>query len=122
MSGGGPPVLNSIDQAPDLRGFLMQLSASVGGTLQDRVGHNNRAFATAVRLTSDQLGQAGASRPSFVDVLFPSGPPAGDVDTKQALDLYKIMVESSEGLVSRRQSVNTFFLTMNGALLTASGC
>src|ERR1019366_4870040 len=26
-----------------------------------------------------------------------------------------------EGLVSRRQSVNTFFLTMNGALLTASG-
>lgn len=31
------------------------------------------------------------------------------------------MVASSEGLVSRRQGVNTFFLTMNGALLTACG-
>jgi hypothetical protein len=31
------------------------------------------------------------------------------------------MVQSSESLVSRRQGVNTFFLTMNGALLTASG-
>ena len=40
---------------------------------------------------------------------------------QQALDLYKIMVASSEGLVSRRQGVNTFFLTMNGALLTACG-
>jgi hypothetical protein len=30
------------------------------------------------------------------------------------------MVDSSEGLVSRRQGVNTFFLTMNGALLTAA--
>jgi len=32
-----------------------------------------------------------------------------------------MMVQSSEGLVSRRQGVNTFFLTINGALLTASG-
>lgn len=47
--------------------------------------------------------------------------PEGDAETRQALDLYKIMVESSEGLVSHRQGVNTFFLTMNGALLTASG-
>ena len=31
------------------------------------------------------------------------------------------MVGSSESLVQRRQSVNTFFLTINGALLTASG-
>jgi len=32
-----------------------------------------------------------------------------------------MMVQSSEELVRRRQSVNTFFLTMNGALLTAVG-
>jgi len=31
------------------------------------------------------------------------------------------MVSSSEDLVSRRQAVNTFFLTMNGALLAAFG-
>jgi hypothetical protein len=31
------------------------------------------------------------------------------------------MVESSEALVGRRQNVNTVFLTMTGALLTAAG-
>ncbi len=36
-------------------------------------------------------------------------------------DLYKMMVQSSEALVARRQGVNTFFLTVNGALLTAIG-
>lgn len=50
-----------------------------------------------------------------------SGVPVSDEETQQTLDLYKIMVQSSEGLVSRRQGVNTFFLTMNGVLLTASG-
>jgi len=75
----------------------------------------------AIRRASDTLGSPKASRPSFADILFPSGPPKSDVEAQQALDLYKIMVVSSEGLVSRRQGVNTFFLTMNGALLTASG-
>lgn len=36
-------------------------------------------------------------------------------------ELYKMMVQSSEALVTRRQGVNTFFLTINGALLTAIG-
>lgn len=89
--------------------------------LPDDVREEDRVFATAVRRAADQSGHAGASRPLFAEVLFPSGPPEGDAETRQALDLYKIMVESSEGLVSRRQGVNTFFLTMNGALLTASG-
>jgi hypothetical protein len=31
------------------------------------------------------------------------------------------MVQSSEALVNRRQTVNTFFLTLNGAILTALG-
>ena len=78
-------------------------------------------FAKAVRCAADQLGHSGSSQPLFAEVLFPSGPPKGDAETRQALDLYKIMVGSSEALVSRRQAVNTFFLTMNGALLTASG-
>lgn len=37
------------------------------------------------------------------------------------IDLYKMMVTSSENLVGRRQGVNTFFLTANGALLTGIG-
>ncbi|MAY03834.1 MAG: hypothetical protein CMQ38_12770 [Gammaproteobacteria bacterium] len=61
------------------------------------------------------------SKPQFSEILFPGGPPKNVAETKQTLDLYKIMVASSESLVGRRQAVNTFFLTMNGALLTASG-
>lgn len=89
--------------------------------LSEALREEDRIFATAVRLTAEQLEQTRKSRPSFSEVLFPSGPPKEDADIRQALDLYKIMVESSEGLVDRRQSVNTFFLTINGALLTASG-
>ena len=89
--------------------------------LDDKVRAQDRVFATAVRSTSDLLPEGVPSGPLFIDVLFPSGPPEGAEDTQQALDLYKIMVASSESLVSRRQAVNTFFLTMNGALLTAAG-
>ena len=42
-------------------------------------------------------------------------------EKNEYLELYKIMVASSEALVARRQQVNTFFLTMNGVLLTALG-
>src|SRR5262249_39332002 len=55
------------------------------------------------------------------EVLFPFGAPRADADAQQVLDLYKVIVQSSEGLVARRQGVNTFFLTMNGALVTAIG-
>ena len=89
--------------------------------LPEDVRAQDRVFAAAVQEAADQLGQRQASRPSFLDTLFPSGPPASEAETRQALDLYKVMVTSSEGLVNRRQAVNTFFLTMNGALLTASG-
>jgi hypothetical protein len=37
------------------------------------------------------------------------------------LKLYEMMVSSSETLVARRQGVNTFFVTINVALLTAIG-
>lgn len=88
--------------------------------LPEDVRHEDRIFATAIRSAADQLDNASPSRPKFMEVLFPSGPPATESELAQALDLYKIMVESSEELVSRRQGANTFFLTINGALLTAS--
>jgi hypothetical protein len=53
--------------------------------------------------------------------LVPNGPPATPEDRAEFFELYKIMVSSSEALVSRRQVVNTFFLTINGLLLTAVG-
>jgi hypothetical protein len=37
------------------------------------------------------------------------------------MEMYKIMVQSSESLVARRQGTNTYFLTANGVLLTATG-
>lgn len=89
--------------------------------LSEEVREEDRIFATAVQRAADDLEQSEALSPSFSEILFPSGPPVGDEETQQALDLYKVMVQSSEGLVSRRQGVNTFFLTMNGVLLTASG-
>lgn len=47
--------------------------------------------------------------------------PERDSAHAEYLELYKIMVESSEKLVARRQGVNTFFLTINGLLMTAIG-
>lgn len=62
------------------------------------------------------------SEPDPIDpVLFPNGLPTSESDIQLTLELYKLMVASSENLVTRRQGVNTFFLTINGAILTAAG-
>jgi hypothetical protein len=53
--------------------------------------------------------------------LFPQGIPTSEPDLARTVELYKLMVASSESLVARRQGVNTFFLTINGAILTAAG-
>ncbi|MEO7100017.1 MAG: hypothetical protein ABI162_11690 [Luteolibacter sp.] len=85
------------------------------------VKEQDEVFVKAVRRAAKELG-SGKSPPSrFSEVLFPSGPPTSPESVKETFDLYKMMVDSSEGLVGRRQAVNTFFLTINGALLTALG-
>jgi hypothetical protein len=89
--------------------------------LPANIQEEDQIFTKALRSAAEECGHLQPSRPSFSDILFPSGSPKDNVEMQQALDLYKIMVASSEGLVSRRQGVNTFFLTMNGALLTACG-
>lgn len=90
-------------------------------SLPASVQEEDRVFATAIRRTAAGFARTSPSLPSLSEVLFPEGPPKNDTEKQQALDLYKVMVASSEGLVNRRQGVNTFFLTINGALLTASG-
>jgi hypothetical protein len=52
--------------------------------------------------------------------LFPKGPPDKH-QRQEVFELYKLMVKSSEDLVARRQLVNTFYVSINGALLTAIG-
>jgi len=56
----------------------------------------------------------------FITTLLPNGEPT-NATASQFLDLYKMMVASSETLVGRRQGANTFFLSINGFLLTAIG-
>ena len=54
--------------------------------------------------------------------LFPAGPPPSDGRTAQSLlDQYRLLVESSERVVARRQTANTFFLSINSALLIFAG-
>ncbi len=52
--------------------------------------------------------------------LFAGGEPA-DGDRDALLAQYRLFVETSEALVSRRQGVNTFFLSVNSAILAVVG-
>ncbi|MFJ8686362.1 RipA family octameric membrane protein [Micromonospora wenchangensis] len=64
----------------------------------------------------------GVEEPDRIDrVLMPNGAPTSNEDKTQLFELYKLMVQTSEALVARRQGTNTFFLTANGLLLTAIG-
>lgn len=42
-------------------------------------------------------------------------------DVEDVLELYKIMLESSESLIQRRQKTNAFFITVIGSLLAIGG-
>ncbi len=54
-------------------------------------------------------------------ILFPKGTDFTDNDRVRLLEQYKLLVQTSETLVSRRQNVNTFFLSVNTLLLAAIG-
>lgn len=91
------------------------------GQLSDQTKAQDTPYVKAIRVALEKLNSAiGTSNP-FVSILFPSGIPKTEAESKEMLELYKTMVSSSEALVQRRQTVNTFFLTINGALLTACG-
>lgn len=89
--------------------------------LDEETQEQDRVFTEAIQQSAHQLAEGKSSQSEFVKTLFPSGPPITKEAVQQSFELYKMMVSSSEQLVGRRQSVNTFFLTMNSALLAASG-
>lgn len=89
--------------------------------LPEDVQEEDQVFVDAIRKASTELANADSISANFLKTLFPSGVPKDAESKLQTLELYKIMVQSSESLVNRRQAVNTFFLTMNGAILTALG-
>ncbi|WP_158672670.1 RipA family octameric membrane protein [Mycobacterium colombiense] len=81
---------------------------------------SDEPFVTAIRDVATQMSAANSSS-TFDATLFPNGIPQTEEGISKIIDLYKLMVASSEALVNRRQGVNTFFLTANGAIVTAAG-
>ncbi len=58
----------------------------------------------------------------FDAILFPTGTQFAEGNKLSILvEQYRLFVESSEKLVARRQTVNTFFLSINALLLSAVG-
>ena len=55
--------------------------------LSTEVQQQDHVFVTAVRRAAEESGRLRASRPSFGDILFPSGPPQSEADTRQARSL-----------------------------------
>ncbi len=72
-------------------------------------------FAAAIRRVARRAPVDDVS-----SALMPGGPPSDAASALQFYEQYKLIVASSEALVARRQQVNTFFLTITGAVLTAA--
>ena len=89
--------------------------------LPDKVKAEDQVFTAAIRAAARDLHNTKPSNPPLEELLYPAGIAGVLTPSTQFIDLYKVMVASSEALVNRRQAVNTFFLTINGALLTADG-
>lgn len=66
-------------------------------------------------------GSSGGDRLKRTEEILFHGRAPGEESKQEFFDLYRMMVDSSEALVARRQGVNTFFLTINGLLLTGIG-
>jgi hypothetical protein len=84
--------------------------------LDDEAVSADVPFTAAIKTVVGETGLVGLDAH-----LFPNGLPSTEDEHARIFELYKLMVTSSEALVGRRQGVNTFFLTINGALLTATG-
>ncbi|MEG6586713.1 RipA family octameric membrane protein [Dendrosporobacter sp. 1207_IL3150] len=80
---------------------------------------------TMPELDSVLCNQATIDRKRFEEVLFNNESPTKIVEDsevrKVVLEEYKLLLQTSESLIARRQTTNTFFLTANGALLSLSG-
>jgi hypothetical protein len=54
-------------------------------------------------------------------LLFPAGVPAAADAQSLALEQYRLMLETTESLQARRQSLHTFFMSINSLFLAAIG-
>jgi len=105
-------------------GFALGAVAGAGPVLAVRRSQRRRQMAdrgTLDALANEAEPALGAAVDPFERVLLPGETPIEERDQSQLFELYKLMVQTSEALVARRQGTNTFFLTANGLLLTAIG-
>ena len=58
---------------------------------------------------------------SLEAALFPGGPPASAELTNVALEQYKAILDTTEALQARRQTLHTFFMSINSLLIAAIG-
>ena len=82
---------------------------------------DERADDSLDEIASHPEVAAGGKADRVARVLLPKGAPTDSVGKAQLFELYKLMVQTSESLVARRQGTNTFFLTVNGLILTGVG-
>jgi hypothetical protein len=87
--------------------------------LDQAAQEQDEPFAVAIRAAAAALPTSTSAR--VESALFHTVDEGNTTQVEQRFEQYKIMVESSERLVARRQGVNTFFLTANGAIITAVG-
>lgn len=80
------------------------------------VAQPGRPYLDAIRRVADSSISG-----SFAQTLLPYGIPVEDKDRDRLFELYKIVVTSWEALVGRRQAFNTFFITIQGALVAVAG-
>lgn len=77
-------------------------------------------YVAAIRKVAQENRLAKSDK--VTRILLPADVVTSDPTWHEKLfEQYKMMVQSSENLVARRQGVNTFFLTANGAFITAIG-
>ncbi|WP_094607380.1 hypothetical protein SPSIL_004850 [Sporomusa silvacetica DSM 10669] len=66
-----------------------------------------------------------SNKKKFKETLFNKNEPSkliNDIETRKLLlEEYKLLLQTSESLIIRRQAVNTFFLTANGVLISMLG-
>jgi hypothetical protein len=93
--------------------------------LSREIAKADQPFVDAIHRVAAGRGLSGppptSADDAFMRTLMPNGYPTEDKDRERLFEQYKTMVASSESLIGRRQAVNTFFITIQGALVAGVG-
>lgn len=112
--------LNAIDQAEAVIVFNKAFcEESDNATWEIETAKNSGK--EIIEINKDDEDQSSAERLKSLYDLKDEFEACFSSDDKDTLELYKIMLESSESLIQRRQKTNAFFITVIGSLLAIAG-